>query len=85
MQKNSTTFQIQSFFAPVESTSDTIVNFTANNTIVANKDVKSDEIDGLKNLNIDGAINDGQGYRFKYYNELNQIAEEIEKCRSRNC
>ncbi|MBR6505761.1 hypothetical protein IKT18_02940 [Candidatus Saccharibacteria bacterium] len=85
MQKNSSTFQIPSFNAPKASNSDTIVNITANNTIVANKAIKSDEIDGLKNLNIDGAINDEQGYRFKYYNELNQIAEEIEKCRSRNC
>lgn len=26
-----------------------------------------------------------EGYNFEIYNELNQIAEELEECRLRNC
>ncbi len=84
MQKNSSTFQIPSFNVPEASNSDSLTNITTNKTILNHTIAKNEEIDGLVNLNIDGASDDGQGYRFKYYNELNQIAEEIEKCRSRN-
>jgi hypothetical protein len=84
MQRNSSTFQIPSFNAPEASNSDVATNITKTTTVIANNVAKNDEIEGLVNLNIDGVIEDGQGYRFKYYDELNQIAEEIEKCRSRN-
>lgn len=84
MQRNSSTFQIPSFNTPEVSNSDVVTNITKATTVTTNNVVKNDEIEGLVNLNIDGVIEDGQGYRFKYYDELNQIAEEIEKCRSRN-
>lgn len=82
MQKNSSTFQIPLFDAPKASDSDANEKNIVEKAIVASN---IDETTGLVDINIDGKIDAGDNYGFKYYDELKQISEEIEKCRLRNC